>query len=318
MGPAKSILASLHPRSHFLRFAPYHYASPDTKRTAQREREQKQKQTKMRAHAVPHTALKSELARSAAGPGGLLPRTPGLRIDPDTRSFDVTARGGLAVSGRAVQFPGDFAVTRLNKDTVLTPADAGVVRVVDLISPASTGVHVTLPTAAELVGNTFEFVVERDAASPVNNAVFSVSLSDNSVMTARAIASESHTFPPPCYSHTTSLRSFQARTTRVRSPGVFCFYERTGARAISSYTPIYVQMLSKLQSQGLIDDSIEWYADSSAQGASVTTRPNAATLGGSTGDRVSLASTGDTVRVWAAAPDMVVAECLFQYATAWS
>jgi len=271
----------------------------------------------MRAHA----ALAREREKRATGPAGLglVPQTPGARWDDATDTWAVRAHGGLAVRGRAVQPAGASAVETLVKDTVLTAADAGVRRVIDLSSPASTGVHVTLPAAADLVGRAFDFVVVRDADASLslNNAVFSLALQDGSPLVARAIAAEAQAYPAPCQV-TSNARVFQTRTPLVRTPGVFCFYERSGAVAISSFVPITFAMIVELQRQGRISDAIEWYRDPSAQGESVTTRDNASTLGGSSGYRVSVASTGDTVRVWAAAPDLVVAECAFQYATVWS
>jgi hypothetical protein len=271
-----------------------------------------------------HTARTRERERKAAGPTGLVQQTPGARLDDGTGAWDVRARGGLAVRGRAVQPIGASAVETLVDDAVLTTADAGVRRVIDLSSPASTGIHVTLPAAADLVGCAFDFVVVRDADAS-NNAVFSLSLKDDSPIVARAIAAKAHVFPAPCFSLTTDTRVFQTRTALVRTPGVFCFFSFFDSSAlapdlapdlaVSCFKPIDFDTAAYLQRRPEIGDSVSWHADPSGQDSIVTGENGELS---SSGFRMSVAATGDTVRVWAAAPDLVVAECVFQYATLWS
>jgi hypothetical protein len=247
----------------------------------------------------------------------------GTRMDMDTDwTLNVTARGGLTVGGRPVLPAGAFAVDAhaLLEDAVLTPADAGRTRVVDLTSPASTGVHVTLPAASAFVGRAFEFVVKRDAPLsapsvplPVNNAVFSLSLQDGGNILARAVASEVFKRPPGIVIATED-RVFQAHTPVVRTPGVFFLYDGTGAVVMSSYEPHSYSIVHELQSASEIGDAL--YADPFGS-TRVIFNQTAQTLS-SPGYRVSLASSCDTVRVESVAPDMVLAECLFRYATAWS
>jgi len=272
-----------------------------------------------------HSALKRELARGAAGPVGLVPRTPGVcarvvqRGSAGERAegiLDVTAPGGLTVHGRVVRPKGTFAVAALVQDTTLTPADAGVKHVVDLSSPASTGVRVTLPAPAELVGKTYEFVVKRDAASALlNNAAFSLVLQDDSPVVARAVTAEAHEFPEPCYSLKTDERFFYTRTSVIRTPGVFCLYNSSGAIAASIFKPLDADAIASLVGANAFHPTTDvWYTDPGNES-------RLSLSGGvpsSSGFRVSLAATGDTVRVWAPAPDLVQAECFFQYATAWS
>jgi hypothetical protein len=277
-----------------------------------------------------HSALKRELARGAAGPGGLVPRTPGVRARVVQRGsageraegiLDVTAPGGLAIQGRVVHPKGAFAVAALVRDAELTPADAGVMHVVDLSSPASTGVRVTLPAPAELVGKTYEFVIKRDAAAAPNNAVFSLVLQDDSFFAARAVAAEAHVFPDPCYSLTTSERVLYTHTNVLCTPGVFCFYTASGELAASVFKPLDADAARTLVNVEAFDSSGDaWFADPRGESSGSPSL----SINSSTGDpsshgfRVSLASSCDTVRVWAAAPDLVHAECFFQYATAWS
>jgi len=257
----------------------------------------------------------------------------GVQMNESTDwTLNVTARGGLTVGGRAVLPAGAFAVAAdtLVKDTVLTPADAGKTRVVDLMSASSeaTGVHVTLPAASAFVGQSFEFVVKRDVAAPVsassqllptNNAAFSLSLQDGGDILARAVAGESFSLSPDTtYGLTTAFRVFQERTPIVRTPGVF-FLFRNNAIVLSSYAPIPYATLNQLYDGGA------FVLPRTPLGVFVnpdcTDRLLIDTTGrtlSSPGYRVSLASSCDTVRVESVAPGMAIAECSFRYATAWS
>jgi hypothetical protein len=275
------------------------------------------------------TALKHELLRETAGPTGLVSRTAGARVRLEAKQdegkkedavFDITASGGLTVGGRGVHFAGEWEVAgaTLMSDTVLAPSDAGVTRVVDLTSPASTGVHVTLPPARAFVGRTFDFVVRRDATTP-NNAVFSLALQDGSDMWARAIASESHAFNEGTVL-TTSARTFQTKTPLLRTPGAFCVYRSVAAGgsavAVSCYQPLSWNTLYELVRANALASSLFDNPDLTGSSLIVNSaREN--DLSHVPGFRVSLASNRDTIRVRAIAPDWVMAECSFRYATAW-
>ena len=251
------------------------------------------------------SALSCESRRVAAGPTGCLSSVPGveyIQLHPgDSRSLalNVVAPGGLAIGGLPIStaaMSSTFATTTISNDVTLSAGDTGTVCVVDLSASGSSTFTVTLPAAADLVGGTFKFVVRAGARG------VSFVLRDSSSMHIRQ-------FQPPQFfngNFNTGIR--QGSASSLTLPLGYAFFDPNGHIAVYSPIPI---TLSWIQSgppsllQSLTDGVL--YADPTAQ--TVVVNSGGGQLN-SSGFRVSLAQSCDTINVWAAAPDLVIAECV--------
>ena len=245
-----------------------------------------------------------EACRAGPGPTGCLPTILGARyvpsLTPDAgATFDIVAPGGLTVGGSPVRASGAFATAALAEDVELTVADAGVVHVVD----TSRGdVHVTLPASTNLVGLRFEFVMKENGG----HAFFS--LRDNAEFIARATFGQFPTRSAPV-----SLLgdlTLQRTCTVLHTPNTFELFDHLNHVFIESSQPIrnqhtvIQQIIEELQQAGEIGDAFNLYSDPEATVA-VPLHDLSSTLG----FRASLATRGDTIRFFAASPDLVIAEC---------